>query len=171
MLRWFSAEPFSMKAPELDISFAAWFFAAAGILLLPPDWLLSSITAAAIHETGHLLVLRWLKIPVHKIRVGSFGIRINTGPMTAGEELRCAAAGPVFSFGILLLRHRFPILALIGFIQGLFNLMPIRPMDGWRICRAMSEILRQARPGRKISCKQQHERVQCRQITYKEGKL
>ena len=144
-----------MKHPDLDISFGACFLTAAGLLLLPLDWLVSAMAAAAIHEMGHLAVLRGFGIPIHDIRIGFTGARIGTGPMPAFTELLCAAAGPLFSFGAALLSRWFPVLGLIALAQGVFNLVPVYPMDGGRICRAMGELLRERGSERKISCKRQ----------------
>ena len=142
-----------MKRPELDISFGACFLAAAGLLLLPVDWFASAIAAAAIHEMGHLAVLRAFAIPIHDIRIGFSGARISTGPMPVIAELICAAAGPLFSFAAALLSRWFPLLGLIALAQGLFNLIPFYPMDGGRICTAIVELLRGRGSGRKNSCK------------------
>lgn len=142
-----------MKCPDIELSFGACFVAAAGILILPLEWFLSTVAAAAIHEAGHLILLRIFEIPIHQIKISFMGAKIFTGPMSSVVELLCAAGGPLFSFLTVLLSQWFPLLGLTGFVQGLFNLIPIFPMDGGRICRSLAEIFREKILVRKISCK------------------
>lgn len=115
----------------------AYFAAAAGVLLLPMNWLTAAVTAAGFHELCHLAALRYLKIPIYQIKIGSFGAKIATAPMSAKMELLCAAAGPAGSFCLMLLFRWFPLLGILGMIQGLFNMLPIYPMDGGRIIRSI----------------------------------
>ena len=69
--------------------------------------------------------------------MGAFGASIETGYMTPAAELLCAAAGPIGSISMLLTIRKFPILGLLGLAQGIFNLLPIYPLDGGRILRSI----------------------------------
>lgn len=125
-----------MKRPDLSVSAGAYFAAAAGILLLPLNWLISAAMAVAVHELGHLLALKCCRVDIFGITVGAFGAKISAGAMTPMQELLCAAAGPLCSLALLLSADAAPVLALIGLVQGLFNLMPFYPMDGGRVISA-----------------------------------
>ena len=59
-------------------------------------------------------------------------------PMPPGAELICALAGPGGS--LLLGLAPIPELAVCGLIQGLFNLIPLMPMDGGRALGCLLEL-------------------------------
>ena len=122
---------------RIEVQSGALILAAAGLLFLPVDWFLASIISAAVHEMGHLLVLRCLKQPCLNIRIGVAGAVIETGTLTPFQELLTAAAGPFFSFLPVLFWRWFPRMAVLALMQGLFNLLPVYPMDGGRILRVI----------------------------------
>lgn len=110
------------------------------VLLLPLSLLTAAFSAALIHECCHLLALWAFHVPIMGIKIRTTGAEIQTAPIKAFEEFLCAAAGPAGSFLCLTLYRPFPFLALCGFLQGIYNLLPIYPMDGGRMLRCiMSE--------------------------------
>lgn len=112
---------------------SAFVLMAALILLLPLDWLLAAVFAAAVHEFGHLAAIKLLDGQPVSISLGFLGAKIHTGPLTNKAEFLCAAAGPCASLALLFLCRLFPKLALCGLFQGMFNLIPLYPLDGGRI--------------------------------------
>lgn len=112
---------------------SAYILMAALILLLPLDWLIAAMLAAAIHELGHLAVIYAYGRRPERISIGGFGARIYTGPLNNRAEFFCAAAGPTASLFLLTLCRFFPKLALCGAVQGMFNLIPVHPLDGGRM--------------------------------------
>ena len=106
---------------------------AALLLLLPLDWLIAALLAAAVHELGHLAVIYAFGSRTEFLSIGFFGAQIHTGPLDNRAEFFCAAAGPAASLCLLSLCRFFPKLALCGAVQGMFNLIPVHPMDGGRI--------------------------------------
>ena len=126
-----------MGKTEIDVMPSAYFALAAGFLLLPLNWLLSAVIAAGFHECCHLIGILCCRVPVYRVRIDGRGATIETGFMTPGMELFCAAAGPVGSLCLLTVIRKYPLLGLLGLAQGLFNLLPIYPLDGGRILRSI----------------------------------
>ena len=120
---------------------AAFVLAAALVLLLPPGWLLAAVTAACIHEIGHLAVIFLCGGRMEGLTIGPGGAKIRAGPLENRAEFFCAAAGPAASLLLVCLCHSFPRLALCGLVQGMFNLLPVHPMDGGRMLRCALERL------------------------------
>ena len=110
---------------------------ASMILVLPLKWILAMITAALVHELCHWTAIRLLGGSVHGIGFGHQGAKIFMDGMSSGKVALCALAGPVGSFLLILLGRYCPRLAFCGAVQGLYNLLPIPSMDGWRILQAI----------------------------------
>ena len=53
----------------------------------------------------------------------------------------CTICGPLGSFLLFISIRYFPRLALCGLIHGLYNLMPIYPLDGGRIVKCLLHII------------------------------
>lgn len=132
-----------MNRPRIEITAPAYLGAAAGVLLLPVHLLLCAVLAAAFHEFCHYLALKICKIRILELKIGFFGARITTGPLKPTQEIICAAAGPVGSLSFLIFAQIAPVLSVFGLFQGLFNLLPIYPLDGGRILRCVIEILKE----------------------------
>ena len=91
-----------------------------------------------VHELGHLLFLRLCGVSVCGIRVGVCGAVIETGWMTYGKEIVCAAAGPAVNIlaGAAVLGAAAEF-GLVNLALAIVNLLPLYPMDGGRILRAI----------------------------------
>ena len=149
-----------MKKLKIEITAGAYLFAAVCVLIVPLNWLAGWLIAAAFHEAGHIAVLKCFSVPVNGIRIGPFGAKISTGPMTPRQEILCAGAGPASSFLLCSVGTHFPVLCMISFVQGLFNLIPVYPSDGGRMFRSAILLIQDKLSARKIPCKEQDLRVQ-----------
>ncbi len=115
--------------------------AAAMLMIVPIRWLFGWMLAAGIHELGHYLMLKLFRVPVYGIKFGSAGIIMETGEMSGGAELLCAAAGPCAGLLLLVAAKRFPFAAVCAYVQSVFNMLPIGDSDGGRILRCISSLL------------------------------
>jgi len=100
------------------------------ILLIPLKWLLSWLLAAVVHELAHLLAMRCFRCKAVGMRIGICGARIDGEPLPDWAAFLCAAAGPSASLCLVFLARWLPHVAICGFIHGIFNLLPLYPMDG-----------------------------------------
>lgn len=117
-----------------------WLVLAMAVLLFPLRFLTGVILAAAVHELGHLAALRLAGARLLGMECYAGGARIMTEPMEPGREILCLLAGPAAGALCVLAWRWFPELALAGFVQTVFNLIPVYPLDGGKIMRVMIEL-------------------------------
>lgn len=111
-----------------------WFVAANGWRLL-----LTVLVAATMHELGHCFALRCFGGAVHRLHIGIFGmvLEVDSFRLSYGRELCCVLAGPATNalcvFFAAFLWENPPLLFMgANTVLCLFNLLPIRPLDGGR---------------------------------------
>ena len=110
---------------------AAWFALVNGWQLLAVI-----LSAAALHELGHLLVLRLLGARVRELRVSVFGAELVTSAarLSYPGEIAAVLAGPAVNLLCALGlggAHAW-VAAGAHLSLCLFNLLPVRPLDGGR---------------------------------------
>lgn len=118
------------------------------LLLLVGDlrWTGAAVLAAMVHELGHLTVLWILERRIRWIRVDLFGAVIATEPLDDRSELVCALAGPAAGLLLCLFRLWIPRTAVCAFVQSIWNLLPVFPLDGGRVWRVLRNICCKAWP-------------------------
>ena len=120
---------------KLRLEPGAYITAATALLFLPVKWLCAGILAAFIHEAAHIAAIRLLRGQVYGIRISASGAKIEACIDGGGREALCALAGPAGSLSLLILAESYPEVTICGLVQGIFNLIPVYPMDGGRILR------------------------------------
>ena len=119
----------------------ACLFGALMLLVLPLDWLLSAVTAAVFHELCHVIAICLVGGRVLSVTPGIHSAVIRADIPEGKGEFLCALAGPAGSLLLASCRLWLPKVAVCAFIQGVFNLLPVYPMDGGRMLRILLEKL------------------------------
>lgn len=101
-----------------------------------------SLLAAALHEVGHLVAARAMRIPIGAMRFDLLGARIDVKGriLSYGEEWLLCASGPLSSLACSLVgsffwsHSRLAIaFSCASLLLGLLNLLPIQTFDGGRM--------------------------------------
>lgn len=116
-------------------------FLALALLLLPLQWVGAAALAAAFHELCHYGAVRLCGGSVRSVTSGIGGVRMEVRGLTEAKELLCALAGPMGSLLLLLLARWIPRTAVCAGFQGLYNLLPVYPLDGGRAVRCVAQLL------------------------------
>ena len=97
------------------------------------------LVAALLHECGHLIALSCCGCQTWRLSLGIGGAVIETGILSYVQEICCAAAGPLVNLFLMFIRQKtfFTINALLL----VYNLLPIAPLDGWRMLFAATGLL------------------------------
>ena len=122
---------------KLSVSPFACVLAAMCVLMLPLRWLVAAFLAAAFHELCHILAVILCGGRVQSLKIGGRGAVISAGRMSTAKNIYCILSGPMGSLLLLLFAPWIPRIAICGLFQGLFNLLPIYPLDGGRALRCI----------------------------------
>ncbi len=107
---------------------------------------LITIFAAILHECGHILAAKLMRIPLRELKLDLLGARLEVSGriLSYGEEWLLAAAGPfsslVFALVASPLWNSVPLsitFSCASLLLGLLNLLPIRTFDGGRMIDSM----------------------------------
>ena len=110
--------------------------------LNPNDVFYPFLLAAALHEGAHLLALRVLGKRALSLTLSFAEAELKTEMLTPWEELAVCAAGPAANFLCAAsFRGTFSHFAAVSFLLGGVNLLPILPLDGGRMLRAVLELI------------------------------
>lgn len=107
------------------------------LLVLPLQWLIAAFIAVAIHECGHYIAVRLLGGHVHRMSFSTSGAVMEASGLSKRAELVCIIAGPLSGFILGMTFRWFPMVAICGTVQSLYNLLPIYPLDGGRLLRSI----------------------------------
>ena len=130
-----------MESEKISVSIGLYLMLALMLLLMPLRWLLSAIVAAVFHECCHYAVIRLFCRHAVTVKIYSYGARMPLPEMSRSKEILCAMAGPVGGLLLTIFAPIFPRLAVCAFLQSMYNLLPIYPLDGGRMISSLLSIL------------------------------
>lgn len=109
----------------------------AMFLLMDGPLLWALLSAAAVHELGHILALRLCGARVVQLRMELCGLcLVSTALSHVREEFFCALAGP--ALGLLwAYAAPWPLTSGFSLLLSLYNLLPALPLDGGRALLAL----------------------------------
>lgn len=122
---------------KIQISAGALIFFAALVLMLPLQWVGAVLLAAMVHECCHAAAIMLLGGKIEGVTIGGRGVVMETQPMSGIREIICALAGPIGSVMLLLFLRWIPRTAICGVIHGIYNMIPLFPLDGGRVLRGL----------------------------------
>lgn len=127
--------------PGFLVLLALLFYLDEGMDLL--GW---GILACALHELGHVLAVRALGGRLRALKLSAVGAQLTLDPerpLSYGRELLAALAGPGASLLTAWLAARSGLFLFAGLSmgQGLFNLLPLQPLDGGRCVQLLLALL------------------------------
>jgi len=98
------------------------------------------LSAVLIHELGHLTAMELLGLKLCELRLELTGLCIGySGETSRWGQFLTAAAGPALGliYARLASAARWELAAGLSMLLSLFNLLPIRPLDGWRMAASL----------------------------------
>jgi len=127
-------------------------------------WVVCAFLSVLVHELGHALAARFFGAHSSILLYGFGGVaQYSHAPRRAWQRLLIALAGPAAGFALFglvfasdllfdwskfgeVLRGLFWFLFVMNLFWNLFNLLPIYPLDGGKICRELLDLLGVQRP-------------------------
>ncbi len=133
-----------MKLKKLRVGFSVVAMLAATLISGRLTEFFAAMTAAALHEFGHIAAARLIGVKLSGMSLDLLGARLDTGKklISYGDELRLAAAGPFVNLVCFVAVYPLTLTAPTPFVNTfaaasaglcLLNLLPIESFDGGRI--------------------------------------
>ena len=121
----------------IQIASETFILSALVLVILPLDWIITVLIASLFHEMCHIFSVYLFNGRLLKIKVRFMGCTIEAGGLGEWKQFISILAGPIGSLSLLILYRFAPKLALCGFIQGAYNLLPIEQLDGGHLLRIL----------------------------------
>lgn len=122
--------------PEIDLRPGFCVFAVILAALDRSGAIVPLLGAMALHELGHLAVMLLCGADIRRVTLRFADLRIEAGRLSYRQEFFCALAGPLVNL-CCALSCRAPAapFAAASLVLGLYNLLPVWPLDGGRMLR------------------------------------
>ena len=103
------------------------------ILTIPLPWLSAWVLAAIVHEAGHCIGVWICGGHLEQISLSLQGTEILSTLENRWQAVFCSLAGPIGGMLLFIIANQFPRLSICAFLQTIYNLLPIYPLDGGRM--------------------------------------
>lgn len=118
----------------------AYLFLALLLLTIPLNWLLAAVLAGVLHELAHIMMILLFGGKIHAMEIGIAGARLDSALDSVWKSFFSILAGPVCSLLLFFTYRIFLRLALCALIQGIWNLLPVYPLDGGRMLGILLDV-------------------------------
>lgn len=98
-----------------------------------PDLVIPFLAACTLHELGHIAMLHCIKHCMLRLDIGIHGAVIISEALDYRQTLLAALSGPMANILGLLYWPLSPAFAYYNLILGIFNLLPLKFLDGGTI--------------------------------------
>lgn len=119
------------------------------------NYFVSIFVAVLVHELAHTAVAKKLNHYVDHVYLDVFNgaAAVDTTYSAYKDTILIIAAGPLSNLVLYFIGHSLglDIFCTINMFLFIFNILPIYPMDGGRICKAICQWLTKPSIGRKIN--------------------
>ena len=133
------------KYLNIKISDSALIYIAAMVVCVDLELIVPLFLAVIIHEIGHILAIKMLGGEIYCLTICAGGVKItyNSTAFTYFKDVVCALAGPMFGVMSALVASYFgfSIFSGVSLCINVFNLLPIRPLDGGNVLRNIFVII------------------------------
>jgi len=138
-----------------------WFFILLPLFMLQNDfstsidWFLSIFVAVLVHELAHTAVAKKFNHYVEHVYLDVFNgaAAIDTTYSPYNQTILIVAAGPLSNLVLWFIGSYLglDIFSQVNMFLFIFNILPIYPMDGGRICKAICQWVTKPSIGRRIN--------------------
>lgn len=124
--------------PAIDLRPGFFMFAIVLAALDRNGSVLPILCAMTVHELGHMLLMLCCGAKIRRFTLRFADLCIEASGISYRQEVLCALAGPLvnlFCGAVFCMRQ--PAFAAYSLMLGLYNLLPVWPLDGGRMLRSV----------------------------------
>lgn len=145
-----------IRISKLRIPIFSLFCLGAFIIIEPSIYLLFMLGSAFFHECGHLVMMKLWGSEIHSVTLLPLGIDIKTVPSFISYPVQIAVSSAGAGVNLLLfliffkIGGNFTFFAYFNLLYAVFNLIPVKGLDGAEILESISNCFFEQRTTEKI---------------------
>ena len=110
------------------------------LIALPFRWVIAWILAGLFHELFHVVALYYFGEKRIALEIRMYGAKILASSINGINAILAYLMGPFGGIILMSARRYIPTIATCAFLQSMYNLLPIYPLDGGCIVLAILEM-------------------------------